>query len=316
MLRFALKKLYVAVVTLIGVSLIAFFLIRIVPGDAVTAQLGLHYSEQQAEQLREAYGLDAPIHVQYWNWLTNAVRGDLGHSFYYRQPVTQAIGEKLPVTVELAALALAFAVVVGVPLGILAAMRRGSPLDWACSSFGVLGVSVPQFWLATLLILLFAYVWNLLPSGRFVSLTESPLGNLEHMLMPSVALGTAVAAVVMRMTRSSMLEVLGEDYVRTAKAKGLPRRRVIGRHALKNATIPVLTIVGVQTGYLLGGSVVIEMVFGLPGIGFAAYKAATERDYFLLQGVILLIAVGFLAINLAVDLLYGYIDPRMRKRET
>lgn len=312
MIAFLFKKLYVAVVTLLGVSIIAFLLVRIVPGDAVTAELGLHYTEARAEELRAEMGLDQPVIVQYGRWLADAVRGDLGESHYYDQPVTRAIADKLPVTLQLAGMALGLAIVVGIPLGVAAAVRRGGWADYLCSSLGVLGVSVPAFWLATLLILLFAYTFPVMPSGRFVPLAQDPLANLRHMAMPAIALGAAVAAVVMRMTRSSMLEVLNADYVRTARAKGLPGRRVIFRHALRNALVPVLTIIAVQTGYLLGGSVVIEMVFTLPGVGLTAFQAATNRDYFLLQGVILLIAFAFVLIHLVLDLLYGAVDPRIR----
>lgn len=312
MLAFLIKKLYVSLLTLLGVSVIAFFLMRVVPGDTITAQLGLRYTESEAQQLREKYGLDDPVVVQYGRWLGDTVRGDLGPSTYARQPVAQTIAEHLPVTLELTAIALVLALVVGIPLGIIAAVHRGGVWDYLCGSFGVLGVSIPNFWLATMLILLFSLTLRWLPSGRFVPITEDPLANLQHMIMPGIALGAAVAAVVMRMTRSSMLEVLGQDYVRTAKAKGLAPWRVIAKHALRNAMIPILTIIGIQAGYLLGGSVIIEMVFSLPGIGWLAYQSATDRDYFLLQGVILLIAAGFITINLVVDLAYGVLDPRMR----
>jgi len=315
MLSYLLWRLYVSLLTLLGVSAIAFFLIRVVPGDTVTAQLGLRYSEAEAMQLRDEYGLDDPVAVQYARWLAGALRGDLGPSVYARQPVAATIAEHLPVTLELTAIALSFSLLIGIPMGIIAAVRRGGAADYLCSSIGVLGVSVPNFWLATLLILLFSYQLNWLPSGRFISPTESPLANLRHMLMPGFALGAAVSAVVMRMTRSSMLEVIGQDYIRTARAKGLPPRAVITRHALRNAMAPILTIIGIQTGYLLGGSVVIEMVFSLPGIGWLAYRAATDRDYFLLQGVILLIALGFITINLSVDLVYGWLDPRTRSEQ-
>lgn len=312
MVAFMLKKLYVAVVTLAGVSIIAFLLVRVVPGDAVTAELGRQYTPSRAAELRAELGLDEPLVVQYGHWLAGAVRGELGRSLYLDQPVTEAIADRLPVTLQLAGMALGMAVLVGIPLGVIAAVRRGGWADYLCSSIGVLGVSVPAFWLGTLLILLLGYTWPILPSGRFVPLSEDPLANLRHMLMPAAALGAAVAAVVMRMTRSSMLEVLGADYVRTARAKGMPRRRVVGRHALRNALVPVLTIIAVQSGYLLGGSVVIEQVFTLPGIGRAALEAATNRDYFLLQGVILLIALGFIVIHFILDLLYAAVDPRIR----
>jgi len=312
MLRFALKKLYVTVVTLLGVSVLAFVLIRVAPGDTVSAQLGLLYTEERAAAMRAELGLDRPLVVQYGRWLADAARGDLGRSFFHDRPVSAVIADRLAVTAQLAAMALAFAVVAGLPLGVLAAARRGRWVDGLCSSVGVLGVSVPAFWLATLLILLFAYVLRVMPSGGYVSPAEDPLANLRHMAMPAVALGSAVAAVVMRMTRSAMLEVLGADYVRTARSKGLPPARVTFRHALRNAMAPILTILAVQTGYLLGGSVVIEWVFDLPGLGWAAYRAATNRDYFLLQGVVLFIAAAFIVIHLALDLLYAAVDPRIR----
>jgi len=315
MIGFVLRKVGIALLTLVGVSIITFALLRVVPGDAVVAQLGLHYDEARAERLRAEYGLDRPLVEQYFRWIGGLVRGDPGESIHFRQSVAATIGQKLPVTVELAALSLLFALGVGVPLGVLAALRRGSMLDWLCSFIGVLGVSVPAFWLGTLLILLLAYTAGWLPAIGFVSITEDPLGNLRHMVMPTLALGAAVAAVVMRMTRGAMLETLNQDYIRTARAKGLGRTRVIIRHALRNALVPVLTIVGIQAGYLLGGSIVIEMVFNLPGIGWATYKAATERDYVLLQTLILLIAAAFVTLNLLVDLLYGWVDPRMRQRE-
>ncbi|MFW6060351.1 MAG: ABC transporter permease [Phycisphaeraceae bacterium] len=314
MLAYLARRFYIAVLTLLGVSVIAFFLMRIIPGDAIDAQLGMHYTEARAEALRQEFGLDQPVLAQYGHWLTAALRGDLGQSIRLRRDVGPVLIEHLPVTLELAGLALGLAVIIGVPLGVLAAVRRGKVTDYLCGSFGVLGVSIPHFWLATLLILLFSLTLNILPAGgELPSLLTDPIGNLKRMIMPALALGAAVAAIVMRMTRSSVIEVLSEDYVRTAKAKGLSPRRVIVKHALRNALVPVLTILGVQAGYLLAGSVVVEMIFSLPGIGWLAFESATNDDYILLQAVILLIAVSFIAINLTVDLLYGVLDPRMRR---
>lgn len=314
MLVFVLKKLYVTALTLLGVSVIAFFLMRAVPGDFIDSQLGQFYTEQRAAELREQYGLGRPVVVQYGQWLAGVFRGDLGESTYARQPVTTTVIQHLPITPQLASMAMLFALVTGIPLGIFAAIRQGKWLDYACSSLGVLGVSVPNFWLATLLILVFSYHLGWLPSGGvYVSPGEDLAQNLRIMLLPTIALGTAVAAVIMRMTRSSMLEVIGQDYVRTARAKGLAPQVVIVRHALRNAMIPILTITAIQAGYLLGGSIVIEFVFNLPGIGMLVYRSAEDRDYFLLQAVILLIATSFIVINLAVDLVYGLLDPRLRK---
>ena len=307
-----LKRLLGVVPVLLGVSLVAFLLVRLVPGDPVTAMLGAQYSEPQARVLRERYGLDRPLPAQYVTWLGRVVRGDLGRSVFTRQPVRAAIAQRLPVTLELTAIGLLFAFAVGVPLGTLAAVRPGGVADGAARVVGLVGISVPGFWLATLLILLLSLKLNLLPSGRFVPLTTDALANLRHMLLPGLALGTAVAAVVMRTTRSAVLEVIGQDYVRTARAKGLAGRVVVARHVLRNAMVPVVTVVGLQAGYMLGGSVVIEQVFSLPGLGRLALQAINNRDYALLQGTILFVAVAFAMINLAVDLLYAVLDPRIR----
>ncbi len=314
MLTFALKKFGLAVLTLLGVSIILFILVRIVPGDPADAILGQFATEAQRHAINERYGLDQPLPQQYLTWLGGIFRGDLGHSSYARRPVTETLADAWPVTLQLASMSLAFALLVGIPLGVVAAIRQGRGVDHLASGFGILGVSVPNFWLGTMLILIFAYVLGWLPSAGAPPLTRDPLGNLQAMLLPTLALGMAVAAVVMRMTRSSMLEVLGQDYVRTAKAKGLSPRVVVVRHALRNALIPVLTITGIQAGYLLGGSVVIERVFNLRGIGWLVFQSATNRDFLLLQAVVLLIAAGFIALNLIVDLLYGVVDPRMRQR--
>ncbi|MEX0887744.1 MAG: ABC transporter permease [Phycisphaeraceae bacterium] len=312
MLAFVLKKLALALLTLLGVSIILFVLVRIVPGDPADAILGQFATDAQRERINERYGLDQPIARQYIVWFAGLFRGDLGYSSYAQQPVTATLADAWPVTLQLAAMSLGFALVVGVPLGVVAAIRQGRVLDHLCSGFGVLGVSIPNFWLGTMLILVFAYFLGWLPSARAPALWEDPLGNLRAMILPTLALGMAVAAVVMRMTRSSMLEVLGQDYVRTARAKGLAPRIVIVRHALRNALIPVLTVTGIQAGYLLGGSVVIERVFNLRGIGWLVFQSATSRDFLLLQAVVLLIAAGFIALNLLVDIIYGVVDPRMR----
>ena len=311
MVRYIAGRLLGAVPVLLGVSLVAFLLVRLVPGDPVTAMLGAQYSEPQALVLRERYGLDRPLPVQYAIWLGRVARGDLGRSVFTRQPVRAAIAQRLPVTLELTAIGLLFAFAVGVPLGTLAAVRPGGVADGAARVLGLFGISVPGFWLATLLILLLSLKLNLLPSGRFVPLTTDALANLRHMLLPGLALGTAVAAVVMRTTRSAVLEVIGQDYVRTARAKGLAGRVVVARHVLRNAMVPVVTVVGLQAGYMLGGSVVIEQVFSLPGLGRLALQAINNRDYALLQGTILFVAVAFVLINLAVDMLYGILDPRI-----
>ncbi|MFA9477248.1 ABC transporter permease [Phycisphaerales bacterium AB-hyl4] len=313
MLAFTVRKLAISLFTLFGVAVVLFILVRVVPGDPADAILGQFPTDAERQRILEQYRLDQSLPVQFGVWLREAVQGDLGYSWYTREPVTRSIADALPITLQLALMALAFALIVGIPLGILAAIRRGKLLDYLCSGFGVLGVSIPNFWLGAMLILIFAFYLRIMPSAGVPRFTEDPLGNLQAMILPTLALGTAVAAVVMRMTRSSMLEVLNQDYVRTAKAKGLAPNIVVTRHALRNALIPILTITGIQTGYLLGGSVVIEQVFGLRGVGWLVFNAATNRDYFLLQAVVLFIAAVFITINLVVDLVYGLVDPRMRK---
>jgi peptide/nickel transport system permease protein len=312
MTAYILRRIGISILLLLGISIISFFLVRLIPGDTVTVMLGMRYDEQRAAQLRQRYALDRPIPIQYGIWLGQVVRGDLGDSHYTGRPVGATILDRLPVTLQLAAIALGFALVVGVPLGILSAIRHNRPMDYGASFLGLIGISIPGFWLGTILILLVSLRLGWLPSGGFVSITFDPLANLRHMIMPGLALGTAVAAVVMRMTRSAMLEVIRQDYIRTARAKGQSERVVIVRHALRNALIPVATIVGLQAGYLLGGSVVIEEVFSLPGIGRLVLQAISSRDYLLLQGVVLFIAAAFVIINLIVDLLYAALDPRIR----
>ena len=301
-----------AIPILLGISIIAFFLIRLVPGDTVTALLGANYNEEQATILRAKYGLDKPLVLQYFIWFKNVLVGDLGNSFFTREPVVTAIADRLPVTLQLMLMSFLYSIFIAIPLGTIAAIKRNSVLDYGASFVGLLGVSVPNFWLGTLFILFFSLNLKWFPSGGFISFFEDPVQNLQYMIMPSVALGASVGAVVMRMTRSSMLEVLGQDYIKMAEAKGVKDRRLIIHHALKNGFIPVVTVLGIQLGYLLGGSVVIEKIFSLPGVGQLSLQAITNRDYALMQGCILLVASGFVIINLIVDIIYAFLNPRIR----
>jgi peptide/nickel transport system permease protein len=312
MLAYILRRIFIAVPVLFGVSVLAFLLVRAVPGDTVTALLGPYYGQEQAAMLRQRYGLDRPLAAQYGIWIGRVVRGDLGESTFTSEPVTRAILDRLPVTLELMLLSMIFAVVVGVPLGIVGALRASRPAGYAAGLFGLIGLSVPGFWLGTLCILLFSVSWRWVPSGGFVALSQGLGANLQSMAFPALSLGMAVCAVVMRMTRSSVLEVVRQDFVRTARAKGNRPIVVVVKHVLRNALVPVVTIIGLQAGYLLGGSVVIEQVFRLPGIGRLALQAINGRDYALLQGVILLVAAGFVVINLLVDVMYSLLDPRIR----
>lgn len=310
MFSYLVQRVGVSLLVLIGLSVLAFGVVRLVPGDTVTAMLGMNYDEQQATMLRERLGLDEPLPMQYVIWIGNVLQGDLGTSAA-GLPVTRELASAIPVTLQLASMAFVFAIVVGVPLGVLAATRPGGPSDAGVSLVSLLGLSIPGFWLGTLLILILAVYAGWFPSGRWISPTQDLGANLQHMVLPTIALGLAVAAVITRMTRSSMLEVLGEDFVRTARAKGLNPQRVMWKHAFRNGVIPVLTIAGLQFGYLLGGSIVIEEVFSLHGVGALVLDAIGNRDYPVIQAVVLLIGAVFIVVNLLVDLLTAWADPRI-----
>lgn len=301
--------------TLLGVSLVTFLFLRLIPGDAITARLGTStaLSPEQLQRMRAYFGLDEPLPVQYLSWLGSLLRGDAGYSVRSGQPVTAEIAARLPVTIELALAAAVVALAVGIPLGLLSALRPNGATDLLAQTFGLLGLALPNFWLGTLTILLFARYLHWMPNtGGYVDLLVDPLANFSFLIFPALTLGVSMAAVVMRTTRSAMLDVLGADYVRTARAKGLPQPLVVERHALKNGMIVVITILGIQVGYLLGGAVVVEQVFSLPGLGRMLLTAIDQRDYALVQGGVLVIATLFVAANTLVDVLYGFLDPRIR----
>jgi peptide/nickel transport system permease protein len=314
MTTYVVRRLALLAPTLLGVSLLVFGLMRGLPGDVVQVMLGTEaqLGPEQRQTLYRLFGLDAPLHVQYLRWLGDLMRGDLGVSLRTSEPVTAVIARRLPVTVELGLLAAALSWVVAVPLGALAAVRRNGGLDFLAHVLGLVGLSVPNFWLATMLLLGTSLYLRWQPVGEWLSPWQAPWANAQQMLLPVLSLSAALVAVVMRMTRSSMLEVLAQDYIRTARSKGLDERRVLARHAFKNAAIPVITVMGVQVGYLLGGAVVIEIIFGLPGIGWMILNGIYQRDYPLVQGGVLFVAVAFVLVNLAVDLLYAWLDPRIR----
>jgi peptide/nickel transport system permease protein len=299
---------------LLGVSVAVFLLVRLIPGTVVDQMVGTEgaYSEESMRALRSFFGLDQPIYVQYLRWLGTLLRGDLGVSWRTGLPVFQMIASRLVVTAELTLGALIVALVVGVPLGMLSARRENTALDHVVRVASLFSLSIPVFWQATMLILAVSLWLDWAPAVDFVSPWTDPRRNVGIMALPSLALGTAVAAVFMRMTRSSVLEVMRQDYIRTARAKGLPERGVLWGHALKNSLIPLITVAGVQVGYLLGGAVVTEEVFTLPGVGRLLLWAVFQRDYPLVQGTILVISVLFLVSNLVVDLVYAYLDPRIR----
>jgi len=313
--RYVAVRLLAALPTLIGVSLLTFLFIRLIPGDAIAARLGTStaLTPEQLANLRAYFGLDQPLPVQYWTWLSSLLRGDAGYSIRTGRPVIVEIAERLPVTLELAAAATLIAVFIGTPLGLLSAMRPGTRVDLATRIGGLIGLSLPSFWLGTLIIVLFSLYLRWLPNtGGYVDFVQDPLGNLRLLLFPAITLGVALAAATMRMTRSAMLDVLGADYVRTARAKGLQASLIVRRHVLKNGLIVVVTLLGIQVGQLLGGAVVVEEIFSIPGVGRMLLTAIVQRDYALVQGGVLVIAILFVAVNILVDLLYGYLDPRIR----
>lgn len=314
MSKYILRRLVQLLPTLLGISILVFGLMRLLPGDVVRVLVGpeLNISAEQRATLERMLGLDAPLHIQYFRWLGAVLQGDFGLSLRSSQPVLAIIKQRFPITLELSLLSLLVSWVVAVPLGIWAAVRRRGLAEFTSQVVGLVGLSVPNFWLATMLLLGTSLWLRWQPSPLWVSIFKDPVTNLQMMIMPVVALSAALVAAIMRMVRSSMLEVLGQDYIRTAQAKGLGGRVILVRHALKNAFIPVVTVMGVQLGLLLGGAVVIEQIFGLPGIGWMILNGIYQRDYTLVQGGVLFIAVVFVLINLLVDVLYAYVDPRIR----
>lgn len=314
MKQYIATRLVSTVVVLIGVSIVIFTMIRMVPGDIVDVLYGgeAQLTEETRLALRAQYGLDQPLPVQYLNWASHVVQGDLGRSLRTRELVTVELQRRLPVTLELALLSLLFAVTLAIPLAILSAIRRNSAADLAARIFGLLGLSLPNFWIATLLLLVCSLWLKWTPPVDWTPFLANPQKNLSQMLLPTISLGMILIAATMRMLRATLIEVLGEPYITTAYAKGLAPGRVLRGHALKNALIPVITIMGVQMGYLLGGVVIIEQIFSLPGLGSVTLFAVGNRDYALLQGTILLFSFLFAMTNLIVDLAYGYLDPRIR----
>ena len=315
MRAYLLQRLAAMVLTLLGVSLLVFGMMRLIPGTVVEQLLGqaAMSSPEVVASFRRFFGLDQPLHVQYLGWLGGLLHGDLGVSWLSGRPVLGLFLERLPISAELAVLAVAWSLLLGIPLGTASAMWRGGLRDSAIRVGATLGLSLPAFWQGAVLILLFSLYLGWMPSLQWVPLSQSLAGNLAIMALPALTLGTATAAMITRMSRSSMLDVLGCEYVRTARAKGVPERRVTFHHALRNALIPVVTVAGVQLGYIVGGIVVVEDVFTLPGVGRLLLDAIFQRDYPVVQGVILLLAAAFMTLNLAVDLLYALIDPRLRR---
>jgi peptide/nickel transport system permease protein len=307
MLTYLARRLLLLIPVLLGVVTLVFFLIHMIPGDPVDAMLGENASDAGRQELRHALGLDRPLLHQYLVYLGGIVRGDLGTSLFSRRPVTDEILERFPASFELMLGAIAIALMIALPLGIVAAVKPHGLVDGSAMVVSLLGVSIPNFWLGPLLILVFAVQLDWLPiNGR---------GGLAHLVLPAITLGTAMAAMVSRMVRTSLLEVLGEDYIRTARAKGLSETRVLLRHALRNALIPVVTILGLQVGVLLSGAIITESIFDWPGLGHLLLSGITQRNYPLVQGCVLFIATIYVLVNLATDIAYAWIDPRVRLSE-
>jgi peptide/nickel transport system permease protein len=310
--RYVLKRLLVALPSLLIASLIVFTLPRLLPGDVVTLMLEEKAYAKDLDELRAKLGLDRPFYVQYFEWAGRVLRGDLGDSLWTRRPIVEELATRLPVTAELGFFAVVFALLIGIPIGVLSAVRADAITDYVARSAAILGLSVPGFWLATLVIILPAVWWGWTPNLHFVEFSADPWNHVAQFLLPALILGIASAAAIMRLTRGMLLEALRQDYVRTAWSKGLPESRVVVKHSLKNAVIPVVTILGLQVAQVLGGTVIFEQIFGLPGIGRFLFDAITQRDYPVIQGINLLIVSLVVIVNLGVDAVYVLLDPRIR----
>jgi peptide/nickel transport system permease protein len=311
-LDYLIQRLAISAVTLVLISLIVFTGVRLIPGDPARVMAGTDADEAGLAEIRAKYGLNDPIPIQYLRWVGLALQGDLGESIRTRESVVKTVARKLPITVELACFAILIALTIAIPVGVLSAVRRNSVWDYLANSLSLCGLSVPSFWLGIMLILLLSVRLGWLPASGFVSFLQEPIANLQRMIMPAFVLGTALAAVLMRQTRNSMIEVLSADYIRTAYSKGLAGRTVVFRHAIRNGLIPVVTILGLQTGALMSGAVVTEQIFVVPGFGRLIVEAVFTRDYPLVQGVVLITASSYVLINLLVDMSYTLLDPRIR----
>lgn len=314
MSRYVLQRLALVIPTLLGTSLIVFALLRLLPGDIVDILFGgdPQVNQQTLDDIRESMGLNEPILLQYGRWIGGLLRGDAGVSMRTGLPVSESIARSMPVTMQLGIMALAFACLLAIPMGIVSAVRRNGASDIITRVVGLIGLSFPGFWLATMFLLISSTVFRWVPPLKWVSPFEDFGRNMQIMIVPALILAVQPMAIIMRMTRASMLEVLRQDYIRTAYAKGLREGLVLVRHALQNAFIPVLTVIGVQFGALMGGSVIIEQIFALPGIAFFLLSGIYNRDYPVVQSTVLFLSLIFILVNLVVDLLYGYVDPRIR----
>ena len=311
MAEFVLRRLLAAIPILLIVTLIAASIMQLVPGDPAAVIAGQGATDEEIKRVRDQLGLDRAFVVRLGEWYLDLARGDLGHSLFLNRSVGQAILERVPITLALSGAALLLTILIGVPAGILAALRPNSWVDQVVLTIALLGVSVPNFWLSLMLIVLFGVILDWLPAGGYVFFADDPVGWARSLILPSASLALLQVGLLARITRATMLEVLRQDYVRTARAKGLPRRMVVGKHALKNVMIPVVTVIGISFGLLLSGSVVIETVYSLPGMGRLLATAIFSRDYPVIQGGLLVTAATLVLLNLVVDLLYAVLDPRV-----
>jgi peptide/nickel transport system permease protein len=301
------------VATLFAVSVVIFLMVRLLPGNVIDIMFGgdATASPEAKEAAEKQLGLDGSYLSQYWRWISGVFQGDLGNSLLSQRPISEIFTSALPITIELIVFGLLIAVVIGIPLGVISAVRRNSASDYGARVGGLIGISIPNFWLATLLLVFTSRVFHWVPPLQYVSFFDDPWQNLQEFFLPAIAISVFTLAIVMRMVRATMLEVLNLDYVRTARAKGVPRRRVLRKHALRNALIPVITVVGFEVGVLIGGAAVVEIIFGLPGVGYVLLNAIFQRDYPVIQNATLLIASVFIVVNVIVDVVYGWLDPRI-----
>ena len=314
MQAYILRRLLALLPTLFFASLIVFVSMRLIPGDVIDLMLAQNdvATSQDRARIEAALGLDQPVLVQYLEWVGNALTGDLGHSLWQNTPVTEQLWATLPITFELGFLALIVALTVAIPIGIYSAMRQDSVGDYVARSFSLLMLAVPSFWLGTLVMVFPSVWWRWSPPLEYTPFLQDPLANLSHMIVPAILLGLSMSAVTMRMTRTMMLEVLRQDYIRTARAKGVNETLLIVRHALRNGLIPVVTLIGLQAPLLIGGAVILEQIFVVPGMGLLLLEAVFQRDYPVISGIFLVVGIGVLLINLLVDLSYGFLDPKVR----
>lgn len=314
MLSYASKRVSIGIITLLAASVIVFAVLEVVPGDPARLMLGMNATEDAVRALQEQMGFNQPLISRYFSWLGGLLTGDFGKSYTYSVPVFDLIKERVAVSLPLALISLALSTAIAIPVGLFSASRRGSIADTAAMGAAQIGVAIPNFWFALLLVYVFAVMLRLLPAGGFTGWENGLWPSIKSLILPSIALALPQASILARVTRSSLLDVLGEDYIRTARAKGLSRRRVLYHHALRNALIPVLTILGMQFSFLLAGTIIVENVFYLPGLGRLVFQAITQRDLIVVQGVVILLVATVIIVNLLVDLAYAIVDPRLWSR--